>query len=338
MAGKTHRIGPSLIDTAKAFASEENCHAYLEAARWPNGVRCLKCDHDKVSKFTVKGKARVGKDGEVKRGPDRFMYQCLNSGCKYQFQTTTGTIFSDTHLPLSKWMMAVALMCNAKKGLSAKQMERDLGVSYKTAWFLCHRIRKAMADDGELDLMTGTIEMDETYVGGRHDKRRKRGAYDKDMVFGMIQRGGDVRAWHVPTDGKFANITNKIEENVSREADLIATDESRLYAKLKNRGFNHGVVRHSVDEYVKGDIHTQSIENFWSLFKRGLIGSFHQVSIKHLNRYLGEFCFRFNSRMDQEIFNAIIVGLVIKGALRYKYLTGPTDAELAASFSSEEPF
>jgi hypothetical protein len=143
MAGKTHRIGPSIIDTAKAFASEEACHEYLEAARWPEGVRCLVCGHDKVSKFTVRGHMRTYANGETKPTPDRFMYQCLNPECKYQFAATTGTIFSDTHLPLRTWMLAVALMCNAKKGISAKQMERDMGVSYKTAWYLNHRIRKA---------------------------------------------------------------------------------------------------------------------------------------------------------------------------------------------------
>src|SRR5947209_7182525 len=170
MPGKTHRIGTSLIDTAKAFASEESCHAYLEAARWPEGVRCVQCGGARISKFTVKGKTRVRVDGTTAQSPDRFMYQCLNAECKYQFAATTGTIFSDTHLPLSKWMMAIALMCNAKKGMSAKQMERDLGVSYKTAWYLNHRIRKAMTEGA--GIFSGTVEADETYIGGKFDKRR----------------------------------------------------------------------------------------------------------------------------------------------------------------------
>ena len=199
MPGRTHRIGQSLIDTAKAFATEEACHTYLEAARWPEGLKCLQCGHSKVSRFTVKGKTRTAKDGTIKQSPDRFMYQCLNKACKYQFAATTGTIFSDTHLPLSKWMMAVALMCNAKKGLAAKQMERNLDVSYKTAWYLCHRIRKAM-DQGIDGMFTGTVEVDETYVGGKFDKRRKRAKYDKPAVFGMIEReSGKVVASHVPT-------------------------------------------------------------------------------------------------------------------------------------------
>jgi hypothetical protein len=165
MAGKTHRVGPNLIDTAKAFATEENCHEYLAAARWPDGVRCIKCDHDKVSKYVEKGKTRTYSDGTTKQSPDRFMYQCLKSDCKYRFAATTGTIFSDTHLPLSKWMMAVAIMCNARKGVSAKQMERDMNVSYKTAWYLNHRIRKGVEETG--GVFTGTVEADETYIGGQ---------------------------------------------------------------------------------------------------------------------------------------------------------------------------
>lgn len=172
MNGKTHRIGPSIIQTAKDFASEELCHEYLAARRWPEGVRCLDCDSTRISKFQVKGKTRIDKKtGETKTGPTRYMYQCLD--CRYQFAATTGTLFTDTHLELRVWMQAIALMCTAKKGVSAKQMERTLGVSYKTAWYLNHRIRKAM-DEGIDSLFTGTVEADETYVGGKYDKRRKR--------------------------------------------------------------------------------------------------------------------------------------------------------------------
>src|SRR5271169_4375135 len=177
MPGKTHRIGPSLIETARIFATEEACHEYLQMARWPNGVCCLKCDHDKVSKFQIAGKTRTNKKGIVSTGPTRFMYQ---------FSTTTGTIFSDTHLPLSKWMLAVAIMCNAKKSVSAKQMERDMGVSYKTAWFLNHRIRKAMESPERL--FSGTVEIDATFVGGKYDERRARAKYDKQAVAGVMQR------------------------------------------------------------------------------------------------------------------------------------------------------
>ena len=304
---------------------------YLEAARWPNGVHCLKCDHDKVSKFTLKGKMKTYADGTTKATPDRFLYQCLK--CKYQFAATTGTIFSDTHLPLSKWMLATAIMCNAKKGVSAKQMERDMGVSYKTAWYLNHRIREAMADGDFDSLFTGTVEADETYIGGEYDKRRKRAKYDKEPVFGMIEREtGRVHAKHIPTANRWA-VTREIDAVVAPEAKFM-TDESNLYSNLTRRGFEHQIVVHSNKEWVRGDVHTQGIDGFWSLLKRGIIGSFHQVSIKHLDRYIAEFQFRFNSREDQQIFAAVILGLVIKSALRYKTLTGPKASE---SPVSDEP-
>ncbi len=339
MAGKTHRIGPSIIDTAKAFASEENCHLYLEAARWPEGVRCLKCGHSKVSKFTAKGKVRTNAKSEIKQSPDRFMYQCLNSKCKYSFAATTGTIFSDTHLLLSKWMMAVALMCNAKKDLSAKQMERDMGVSYKTAWYLNHRIRKAM-DEGNGNLFTGTVEVDETYVGGKFDKRRKRGKYEKDPVFGIVERGTDgkpsqVHARKLPAENRYF-ISKQIDAVVSPEAKVMS-DESRYYANLKKRGFDHEIVIHSDKEWVRGDCHTQGIDGFWSLLKRGIVGSFHRVSIKHLDRYIGEFQFRFNNRQEQDIFASVIIGLVIKDALRYKELTAKDAEPASPSISDDSP-
>ena len=273
MAGKTHRIGPSIIDTAKAFATEEACHNYLEAARWPNGVRCLQCDFDRVSKYTVKGKTRIVTDKatgatKTKTGPDRFMYQCLNPKCKYQFAATMGTIFSDTHLPLSTWMLAIAIMCNAKKGVSAKQMERDMGVSYKTAWFLNHRIRKAMDSEGGVDgLFTGTVEADETYIGGKFDKRRARAKYDKEPVFGMVEREtGRVHAKHISAANRW-NVSQEINAVVDPQAKMM-TDESNLYSNLKKRGFEHEIVIHSDKEWVRGECHTQSIDGFWSLLKR----------------------------------------------------------------------
>jgi len=343
MPGKTHRIGPNLIDTAKQFADEKSCHDYLEKARWPEGVRCLRCEHDKVSKFTSKGKTRVNAKGEAKTGPDRFMYQCLK--CRYKFQATTGTIFSDTHLPLSKWMLAVAIMCNAKKGVSAKQLERDMNVSYKTAWFLSHRIRKAMDDEG--GLLSGIVEVDETYVGGKaknmHAKERAEkiggpGTHGKDSVFGMIERDGRVKTYHIPALNRYY-VIDKLKEGISVEAELVCTDESRLYQRMPSNIVRHEIVNHSVKEYVRGQIHTGTIDGYWGLLKRGLIGSFHRVSIKHLNRYLGEFQFKWNNRKNEEVFASVIIGLVIKSALRYKVLTGPTVEELAASSEfSSEPF
>jgi transposase-like protein len=337
MSGKTHRIGKSIIEVARVFAHEETCHAYLEAARWPEGVRCLQCGSEKISKYTAKGKTRIDKKGNVKQGPDRYLYQCMEQTCKFQFTTTVGTLFNDTHLPLSKWFTAIAIMCNAKKGASAKQMERDLDVSYKTAWYLCHRIRKAM-DEG-VDPFTGTVEADETYIGGKYDKRRARQRWDKPAVFGMIEREtGKVHVKHIPAANRW-NIGGEIDAVVKPEAKMM-TDESKLYANLTKRGFKHEIVIHSDKEWVRGECHTQGIDGFWSLLKRGIIGSFHQVSVKHLDRYISEFQFRFNGREDQELFAAVITRLVIKACLPYKVLTG--DPKPAASSdqlpSLDEPF
>jgi transposase-like protein len=350
MNGKTHRIGPSIIQTAKDFASEQICHDYLEAARWPNGVQCLQCNAPKVSKYTLIGQTRVRiskKTGEKKekKSPDRYMYQCLE--CGHQFAATTGTIFSDTHLPLRVWMQAVALICTAKKGIAAKQMERHLGVSYRTAWYLNHRLREAMADEG--DLLAGIVEVDETYVGGKaknmHAKQRKekiggRGVHGKDTVLGMAERGGRVKTYHVPALNRY-HVIDKLKEGISVEVDLVCTDESQLYKRMPENITRHEIVNHSEKEYVRGEVHTGTIDGYWGLLKRGLIGSFHRVSIKHLHRYLFECQFKWNNRRNQEIFAEVVRRLVIKSALRYKTLTGPEiplGSDSADLTLSDEPF
>jgi len=305
---------PSLIDVQKRFGTTEACVGYLEAMRWPEGVRCLVCGGDKVSKFVTNETEREIKNrkGVTKtvRVPARHLYTCLEPTCGFQFSPTAGTIMHDSHLPLTQWFMATALMCNAKKGLSAKQMERDLGVSYRTAWYLCHRIRKAM-EDGAPGLMTGTVEADETYVGGHYDRRRKREAWQKQPVFGVVQRRTEgscskVRAFPIPTNSKTV-LTGAVRGNVSVKADMLVTDQ---YAGYKSLGetYRHETVNHIKLEYVRaGDIHTNSVENFWSLFKRGVIGSFHKVSVKHLRRYLDEFTFRFSNRDAEDLFALVML-------------------------------
>src|ERR1700676_3223501 len=206
------RNTPSLIDVTKQFGTAEACVSYLEKMRWPEGVRCLVCGCDQISKFVTNETERERKNrkGIVKtvRVPARHLYTCLEPTCGFQFSPTAGTIFHDTHLPLSTWFQAVALMCNAKKGLSAKQMERDLGVTYRTAWYLCHRIRKAM-EDGAPGLLTGVVEADEYYPGGGYDKCVRVGKKDKQRVFGALQRSADgapskVRAFPLKkTSGKY---------------------------------------------------------------------------------------------------------------------------------------
>jgi transposase-like protein len=344
MAGKTHRIGKSIIEVSQAFATEEACLMYLEAARWPEGVRCPTCGDKNLSKFVAKGKTRVNKHGIEQTGPDRHLYQCLNTDCKQQFSAKVGTVFNDTHLSLNKWFMAIAIMCNAKKGASAKQIERDLGVSYKTAWYLCHRIRKAM-DEG-MGLFTGVVECDETFVGGRYDRRRNREPHQKQAVFGALQRGTDsqpskVRTFPIHSASK-AILTGAVKGTVSVEADLLITDQNVAYRKVGRDYRGHETVNHIALEFRRRsdprNIHTNTIENFWSNFKRGLIGSFHQVSLKHLQRYLNEFEFRFNNRHDEGMFALVVINLAIKVALPYATLTGGLPSSVQPLPSSDEPF
>ena len=319
-------MGQSLIATAKDFGTEEQCLAYLEAMRWPDGVRCLKCGSDKVAKIitnetTRERKNRKGELVEV-RVPSRRLYQCNAEGCRYQYSATTGTIFDKTHLPLAKWFLAAALIASAKKGMSAKQMQSYLQCSYPTAWFLDHRIREAMqSDEG---LFGGTVEADVTYHGGVYDKRRKRQAYDKQAIAGVIQRkneAGHSKVKAFPVEREITQVmTGVIRDNVALDAEVM-TDEHAAYRKLGQKGWKHQIVSHSQDEWVRGNVHTQGIESFWSLFKRGVIGSFHQVSVKHLHRYLNEFSYRFNNRESEDLFAMIIMNLAIGTALRYKTLT-----------------
>lgn len=330
------RHGLSLIEVEQTFGTEEKCLAYVAAARWPEGVLCLKCGSDKVAPFKTNETTReryskkLQKVVEV-RVPARHLYQCNAEGCRHQFSAIAGTIFTDTHLPLSTWMKAIALMANAKKGISALQMQRDLGVNYRTAWHLEHRIREAM--QSEEGLFGGTVEVDATFVGGRYDPRRKRAAYDKQAVAGVMQRKGDaghskVKTFVVPRE--IAKVmTGVIRDNVAIDAEVM-TDEHKAYVSLSKKDYKHDIVSHTKEEWVRGSVHTQGIESFWSLFKRGVIGSFHQVSVKHLHRYLNEFSFRFNNREAEDIFAMIVLRLAIGNALRYGALTGPT-------FSYDEP-
>lgn len=304
----------NLIDVTKTFAADEACLDFLEHLRWPDGVRCLKCGSEKLSRITRKSRS---KNKRIR------LFQCLC--CDYQFTPTTGTIFADSHLPLSKWFLAVGLMLNAKKGLSAKQMQRDLGCGYQTAWYLCHRIRKAM-EEGDLPQLTGIIEADETFVGGKSknmhaDVRRRKitgtGGMDKAPVFGLMQRGGKVEAYSVPSTQK-AVIVGKIRDRVSSDAEMVVTDEYKGYRGL-GETHRHEIINH-IREWARGQIHTNTIENFWSLFKRGLMGSYHKLSVKHLPRYLAEFTYRFNRREQENLFVQTLSRLVGTIGMPYRAL------------------
>ena len=280
------------------FDTDAECRVALEELRWPKGVRCLRCESEKISRIST-----------------RNQYDC--DSCRYRFSVTTGTVFHDSHLPLPKWFLAVLLMCEAKKGMSANQMKRTLGVAHKTAWYLCHRIRKAMGD-AHLAQLGGTVEIDETYVGGKHK------GYDwrdrKAVVLGAIQRDGNIRL-RAGKDSSHAELRGFVREAVANGAARIITDEHAAYRGLGDDDTSHESVNHSRKEYVRGDIHTNTIEGAFGLFKRAIVGSFHQVSHKHLDRYLDEFEFRYNNRKNAYLFRDTLTRLVTATALPYEKLT-----------------
>jgi transposase-like protein len=336
----------NLIDVTRRFGTPEACNNLLEKMRWPDGVECLYCGQKRVSKYVKEASTRTRINAntgepEEKPVPARILYVCLD--CGKQFSVKEGTIFNDTHLSLDKWFAAVALMVNAKKGISARQLERDLDVAHKTAWYLNHRIRKAMGlcELADEEPLTGTVELDETYMGSKkYDKRRKRAKYDKEPVFGMVERDGRVKTYHVPKVNRH-HVIQTIQDNISIDASAVYTDDSRLYDRMPGNVKKHEIVNHSAKEWVRGDVHTGTIDGYWGLLKRGVIGSFHQISIKHLHRYLSEFQFRWNNRKNEEIFMLVIAALVIGSALPYKELIASIDEEPNAGPEVEldgEPF
>jgi transposase-like protein len=315
-------VAMNLIDVNEKFATDEQCLAYLEQMRWPDGkVRCPVCGCDRISKITRKA------GGKNKRAQ---IYQCLEKTCKQQFSATSGTIFNDSHLPLHKWFMALALVVDAKKGMSAKQLQAHLGIgSYRTAWYMAHRIRKSMdVDQSEFPKMTGVVEMDETYIGGKSIRPgKKRGigrSRDKDIVVALRQRGGPVRFMHVD-DVKGSTLAQIAEAFISDDVEMIVTDDFKSYPlALKKFEGKHHRINHSLGYYVTGEqneIHTNTVESAFSLFKRGLNGSYHMVSIKHLHRYLAEFEFRFNERKNPDRFQKTLGRMMQADPLEYKAIT-----------------
>jgi transposase-like protein len=301
-----------LIDVTKKFTTDDKCLDYIEQMRWPNGeIGCVHCGEvGRISKITREA------EGKNKR---TRLFQCL--ACGKQFSATSGTIFNDTHLPLTKWFMAIAIICEAKKGMSALQVQRHLGVNYRTAWHLCHRIREAMAEMG--GLLSGVVEVDETYVGGKVKRVGKPFVKKnkKDVVIGLIERGGKLRLVPVP-DNKMAIIEPVIEKHVSPDA-ILQTDDSAIYHIIGKRRFpgRHRTINH-ISAYAIGENHSNTIESAFSLLKRGIIGSFHKVSSKHLGRYCNEFSYRFNRRGEQlAMFDETLKHITRGKVLSYKKLT-----------------
>ncbi len=308
MPKRIHPKPISLSEIFIKFSTDEHCLDYIEKMRWPDGVvRCPTCGDKNITKYERpetrqrKKRSTFRSDKKVNRRP--WFYICLNKDCRQQFSPTSGTLFADSHLPLITWFHAIGLMLNAKKGISAKQLQRDLGIGgYKTAWYLNHRIREAMGS-GEIPKLGGVVEIDETYLGGRvRGKGQTYARKQKQVVVGAIQRGGELRLQHV-TGATVGNFREFIDAHISKDAERVMTDQHNAYpAALGRLVDRHETVNHIIREYVRGDVYTNSIESVFSLFKRGLIGQYHRLSAKHLQRYLTEFEYRFNRRKNADAF------------------------------------
>lgn len=268
--------------TDPIFHNEGKARAHIEKSRWPNGiVDCPHCGSARVTR--MKGKTQAG------------MFLC--NECRDKFTCRTGSLMERSHVPLHKWLLATHLMAASKKGMSAKQMERMLGVTYKTAWFLCHRIREAFTPTGNVTPMGGAgeiVEVDETYVGGKARNRAFRKPAEKKAVVALVERNGRARSFHV------ANVNAKtmrplIVTNVDRRSHLMS-DMAYVYTRVGLEFTSHGAVDHGREEYVRAGCHSNTAENFFSIFKRGVIGTYHHMSEAHLSRYCAEFDFRYNTR------------------------------------------
>ena len=278
-------------ELARHFADEDTAREFLENQRWPNGAACIHCGSVKVYRIEANQAKRVRKG----------LYKC--GDCGKQFTVTVGTIFEDSRVPLNKWLYAIHLLCSSKKGHSAHQIHRILQVTYKTAWFMMHRIRHAMAEEPLASKLNGVVESDETFFGGKaknmHAKERKvkiqgRGTVNKEAVVTLVERDGRVKTTHVGhVTG--ANVKEVLKKHVSDEARLM-TDESTLYSGASETYADHQTVNHKAGEYVRDEAHINTSESVHSLMKRGVIGVYHHWSKKHLHRYLAEFDFRWNHR------------------------------------------
>jgi len=281
------------------FPDEEACRAYLVARRWPEGVRCPRCGADARAISTM---------------PWRWQCKACAADTTYRFSHLTGTIFENTNKPLRDWYRVIHLMLTSKKGMSALQIFRFLGFgSYKTAWLMCHKVRTALIED--IEQLGGIVEVDETFVGRKAKNRHigKRGGpgrggmeSGKTPVVGAVSRKGNVVA-RVIENVRSDTLTDFVRESVSTKVSLLCTDQWVGYNRL-NKDYPHAVVDHSLGQHVVGAVRTNTIEGFWSLIKRGMVGTFHRVGSKYLPLYVAEFLFRYNNRQNPDIFGAAFEG------------------------------
>jgi transposase-like protein len=295
------------------FHDEAAAYKFVEARIWPNGPTCPHCGGvERISKMEGKS-TRIG------------TYKCYQ--CRKPFTVKIGTIFEASHVKLNHWLQAIFLIASSKKGISSNQLHRTLGVTLKTAWFISHRIREAMRDCklGPLGGNGMIVEADETYFGSRADKRTTRtsgepfikkgksGPSNKRAVLGLIERGGSVRTFHVAQATK-VNVAELVTDNVARESTLY-TDESRLYRGMGEHFTTHNWVKHSAGEYVRGVVHSNTIESYFSIFKRGMRGTYQHCAEKHLHRYLAEFDFRHNQRVALGVNDEARAGRILDGVV-----------------------
>jgi transposase-like protein len=300
----------TLLDIQRVFDTDDKCREALTKLRWPLGVECPRCHSTRIAWIKT-----------------NKQFDC--SECEYHFSVTAGTIFNDSHLSLTVWFTAVLLLVEAKKGMSALQLKRTLWGqhkgSYKTAWYLCHRIRRAMKQV-DPPMLDGTVEMDETYVGGKQrNPGRGKATTNKEVVIGIRQRGGALRFFHA-ADAKSGTLAKYIQENISSDVDVIVTDELSAYPKaLGELSDRHRTVNHSAKEYVSYDrglmVTTNSAESAFSLLKRGIIGSWHKISVKHLQAYLDEMTFRFDRRQRSDLFLDTLRHMVTADPMTFEELT-----------------
>jgi transposase-like protein len=294
---------------APHFHNDEAARKHFEAQRWPGGERV--CPHC----------GTVGAEYATKR---EGRYRCGSKECRKDFSVTTGTVMEASHVRLSQWAWTFYQMCASKKGVSAHQVHRTLGITYRSAWFLCHRVREAMKAGGLSAPMGGAggvVEADETYYGridadpqpnATTPRRKHKDKRLKRAVVSLVERGGNVRSFHVATADK-ATVGRIVRDNVD-PASRLHTDESRLYVGLEEIFASHETIRHTAGEYARGDVTTNSVEGYFSVFKRGMRGTYQHCGEKHLHRYLQEFDFRFNTRTALGFDDMARCNLAIKGA------------------------
>jgi transposase-like protein len=279
----------NLSKLAKYFSDEDAARGLLEEMRWgTDGAVCPHCGGADPYKITPKPGSKTRKG----------LYKCR--ACRKQFTVTVGTVFEDSHIPLSKWLLAIHLLASSKKGMSAHQLHRNLGISYKGAWFMAMRLRHAAAEGPFSEMMSGTVEVDETYIGGKRRRQGKRGRPGVDShktpVVALVERGsGRVKAMPMPRVTS-ENLKKAVYENVVKHETVMMTDDFFAYRSVGEQLAGHETVKHQNDEYVRGNAHTNTVEGFFSLLKRGVNGVYHHVSRGHLARYCDEFAFRYEHR------------------------------------------